>query len=343
MDPAKLPLRDLPKREHEAILPTTDNSNTQFALLALHVAKRHGVASKRSLALLVFRFRTSQDEAGAWGYHYKLGGGEGGSTAMTCVGLLGLAVGHGLAKDHVGPAGQNALQLAKDPMLLRGLKALGAHIGVPTQTLEFKAQPGLYFLWSVERVGVLYDLPEIGGKDWYRWAAQRLLVNQQPQGNWDKGGYPGANIVIDTCLALLILKKANLTTDLGTQLNPAGLEKQLEKEKAGPTPLPKDPAPVTPTPPSPPPDTTPEPPQGIAPTASNPSGSLSAPDPVPEKTEGGGKLLGLLVILGGLMILGTGIAFILYAKKGNEEDEEDAPSEPVKKKASSGKNRRAKE
>ena len=27
----------------------------------------------------------------------------------------------------------------------------------------------MYFLWSVERVAMLYDLKTIGGRDWYAW------------------------------------------------------------------------------------------------------------------------------------------------------------------------------
>jgi len=46
----------------------------------------------------------------------------------------------------------------------------------------------LYFLWSVERVAVLYDLKTIGGKDWYGWGAQILLANQRGAGNWTGGG-----------------------------------------------------------------------------------------------------------------------------------------------------------
>ena len=42
----------------------------------------------------------------------------------------------------------------------------------------------LYFLWSVERVGVIFDLQKIGGKDWYDWGVDIILANQQPDGSW---------------------------------------------------------------------------------------------------------------------------------------------------------------
>ena len=56
-----------------------------------------GSPARGGLDLIVCRFRTSQNANGSWGYHYLLGGGQSEGPAMTCVGLLGLAVGHGLA------------------------------------------------------------------------------------------------------------------------------------------------------------------------------------------------------------------------------------------------------
>jgi len=44
--------------------------------------------------------------------------------------------------------------------------------------------PGFYFLWSVERVGLLYDLPALGERDWYRWGAEALVANQTERGDW---------------------------------------------------------------------------------------------------------------------------------------------------------------
>src|SRR5439155_26471946 len=46
----------------------SDNSNTQFAILALWAAKRHDLPLERTLALIVKRFRKGQDrEEGSWG------------------------------------------------------------------------------------------------------------------------------------------------------------------------------------------------------------------------------------------------------------------------------------
>lgn len=188
-----------------------DNSNSQFALLALWAARRHGVPVERSLLLADRRFARMQATDGTWSYR---GSHPGGSAAMTCVGLLGLALGHGA----VLPAGAGkAAPNADDPAIRRGLEAVARSVGDPTQSRGVP-EPSLYFLWSLERVAMLYQLPTIGGKDWYGWGA-RLLVQQQGQnGAWFANNYPGSDAPIDTAFALLFLHRSNLVQDLTERL-----------------------------------------------------------------------------------------------------------------------------
>jgi hypothetical protein len=68
----------------------------------------------------------------------------------------------------------------------------------------------LYFLWSVERVAVIFDLKKIGNKDWYDWGVDVILPNQKEDGSW-RDRFPG---MPDTCFALLFLKRANIVKDL---------------------------------------------------------------------------------------------------------------------------------
>lgn len=72
----------------------------------------------------------------------------------------------------------------------------------------------LYFLWSLERMAVIYDLKMIEGKDWYAWGSEILLANQESDGSWSER-FPG---VPDTCFALLFLKRANVVKDLTDKL-----------------------------------------------------------------------------------------------------------------------------
>jgi hypothetical protein len=220
-------------RKDKPLSATTDNSNTQFATLALWAASRHDVPMKRSMDLIVRRFQTSQNADGGWGYLYRNGGGAGpagfnnsrfAAPAMTCAGLLGLAVGHGVA-------GKRAEKEKVDPAVTKGFVALSRFVGKPDEPHTGRRE-NLYLLWSIERVAVLYDLPMIAGKDWYRWAAQMLVKSQQEEGSWSNSGYWGSSPVIDTCFALLVLKRANLTGDLGSRLpfKPVDLERAVNTE-----------------------------------------------------------------------------------------------------------------
>src|SRR5262249_7646553 len=71
-----------------------------------------------------------------------------------------------------------------------------------------------YLMWSLERVAVAYDLKTIGHKDWYAWGAEILVASQGADGSWE--GEHGAPV--DTCFALLFLKRTNLAQDLTSSL-----------------------------------------------------------------------------------------------------------------------------
>jgi len=199
-----------------------DNSNTQFAILALWAARRHDVPTDNALLSSYERFATSQSADGGWNYSM----GTGGSTnTMTCVGLLGEAMGHGVAPDIIkfnaaNPKESTIRPALEDPRIQNGLKALSRHIGQPMlegnpDTLQSQNH---YFLWSVERVAMLYDLKTINGKEWYPWGAQILVHRQHAEGDWPSAGYHGSNATLNTCFALLFLKRSNLVQDLTNQM-----------------------------------------------------------------------------------------------------------------------------
>jgi hypothetical protein len=207
-DPEQLPMRDLP-----GLL--SDGSNTQFAIMALWTARRYEVPLERTLRLVARRYQTSQAADGRWEYRYFLPFVE--RPAMTGVGLLGLAVGHGLDQPN-GPANDRAAP-ANDPRITSGFAALVRYLDQPRAvTAEGFPVVNPYFLWSVERVAVLYGLSTLGGKDWYRQGVEILLPGRRPDGHWEMGGYVGATSVSDTCFALLFLKRANLVPDLAARL-----------------------------------------------------------------------------------------------------------------------------
>jgi hypothetical protein len=201
----------------------TDNSNTQFALLALWVAQRHGIPMRPTFDLLVERFERTQRIDGGWPYAWKYQDRP--SSSMICVGLLGLAVGRGLKLEPLKTSSHEA----RDAQVLKGLTALYGEIGVPSGQMD-KPVPysaDVYFLWSLERVGMLYDLPSLGDKEWYRWGAEILVTNQKSDGHWDQAridmrkvgqGAAGYHPPITTAFALLFLKRSHPMKDLTSKL-----------------------------------------------------------------------------------------------------------------------------
>ncbi len=210
-----------------------DNSNTQFAILALWAARRYDIHMERTFALMLKRFQTSQNSDGSWDYHYDTNPNSKGRATMTGVGLLGLAVGHGLAYDiskagGAGGAARDAKPM-EDEMIKKGFTAFGRHIQEELPHMPRKAKGGgkagakgagkapevskdkkdamhnLYFLWTLERVAVLYQQKTIDGKDWYAWGANYLCDVQQPAGNWHNGNYSGSAATLDTCLQRHVL------------------------------------------------------------------------------------------------------------------------------------------
>jgi hypothetical protein len=212
-----------------------DNSNTQFACLALWVARRHGLPVEESIRAIEARFRLTQRPDGGWSYP-DLGmfvptGGDDINTStptMTCAGLLGLAVGYGLSIEHENDKGKSGANKVRDKHLDAALRALSLSIGLPFERLPaapeaaagFKVSTqasgrAYYYLWGVERVAMILQIDTIGKKDWYEWGSNLLIATQRKDGSW-AGAYTEGGA--DTSFALLFLAKANVARDLSRLL-----------------------------------------------------------------------------------------------------------------------------
>jgi hypothetical protein len=336
----------------------TDNSNSQFAILALWAARRHDVPLDRTMRMVVRRYETSQNKDGAWDYNYSFGG-RGDSAAMNCCALLGLALGRG-----AGPDKEAVKGLSKDPHIVAGFAALSKHVGKD-------GAPNPYFLWSLERVAVLYDLPKIGDKDWYRWGAEKLVASLQSRaglgGYWETKQFPGSSPVIDTSMALLFLKKSNLIKDAARKLpvDSDDLAKRV-MDKLGPVaappkasvppppaptpqaPMPTEPPAVNPSPPpepaapTPPQNTGPAPPRGGfgSPGARGPGAQQAAAKSGSEaKSEIGSRKVWVISLLSGCGVLAVASVLLLWMhvrrKAAADADEEDH-DRPRKGKRKSG-------
>jgi hypothetical protein len=320
---------DAKDKAHDPYDATTDNSNTHFAMVGLLTARKYDVPTERSFARVARRFRTTQGGSGTWAYPFVRGGADG-SSAMTCIALVGVAVGHAFAPE----AG---VRPETDPVIVNAFVALNRSVGEPAGTTadrpKVKDVGGLYFLWTMERIAVLYDLQKLGNKDWYLWGAEILLSNQLGDGSWaDDGGFHGQTPIVNTCLALLFLKRANLTPDLSKRLtvDPSVLTAKVV-EKVSPKVYQLAPPPHAYPPPvasAPMPHAAPKPPAPVVAQAPPP-----APEPVaatPVK-----KTPWLWIVLGTVLaaLVGGWLAFLLVKRrKRDEEDDEEADGGARKKK-----------
>ncbi|MBN9121805.1 MAG: hypothetical protein J0I06_22135 [Planctomycetes bacterium] len=261
-----------------------DNSNTQFGVLAVWMARKHGVPVENALELIEKRFVGSQDpRTGNWSYSGGAAAGMGvGSPSMYCAGLLGMATAvarreekrkgetPAKPKPKVDPAKPsdpfyNPPAAApppkkedarptdtRDATVQRAFAGLGLTIADQIRGgkgLLFDNGTGghghgdLYFLWSVERVGVIYGVDKIGGFDWYDIGSTALVRSQANDGTWNLGSY---GVEVNTAFAVLFLARSNLARDLSgkVQKDPVNTEMRAGAGSPATDLLPTRPAPA---------------------------------------------------------------------------------------------------
>lgn len=185
-----------------------DNSNSQFALLALHEAERVGVsAADQTWRLARDYWLRTQAPEGSWSYQPGAGGGTG---SMTCAGIGSVIIAAQKLEEPDAQVAGGVVQCCgkqdRQGAVERGLEWLGRHFSVQTN-------PGsgawlLYYLYAVERVGRLSAQRFLGGHDWYREGADLLVRNQDQVSGFFKGqGGLEDNPFIATSFALLFLSK----------------------------------------------------------------------------------------------------------------------------------------
>lgn len=210
-----------------------DNSNAQFALLALYEAERVGVVASDRTWLLAQRYwEKSQNHDGSWGYKVNAPG----TGSMTCAGISSLVIASGRSAfgdatvngDNINCCGGGKNDDAQK--IENGLHWLGRHFSVqrnPNNEIWL-----LYYLYGLERTGRLtarrfIPLPSRQGQpgraDWYREGADMLVRRQDNlSGYWT--GLGGAEIqpVVGTSFALLFLSKGRWPVLMGKIKHAAG-------------------------------------------------------------------------------------------------------------------------
>ncbi len=195
-----------------------DNSNAQFALLALYEAERvfeaghSGVhVDDRTWRLAKAYWEDCQNIDGSWGYYKGLDG----TGSMTCAGITSLIISSDMvhqadakaAGDKILCCGQGDVE---NDRVERAMQWLGRNFRVSSNPGSVQSQTfWLYYLYGVERAGRLTARRFIGGHDWYREGADYLLHQQGNinEGYWKGPGHAEDDPLIGTSLALLFLSK----------------------------------------------------------------------------------------------------------------------------------------
>jgi hypothetical protein len=186
-----------------------DNSNSQYAALGLRACHDGGIVFPKELVALARKYWVESQHKSAeknavatggagvprgWCYHEESEGPAYGSMSAGAVGALCIydAI---LGTDW-----------KKDKPVLDGLGWLAKNFSVVENVGKGKWFH-YYYLYALERVGMLYDTPRIGTHDWYREGASQLLQEQRADGSW------GSDDRLDkptwgTCFAILFLKQA---------------------------------------------------------------------------------------------------------------------------------------
>jgi hypothetical protein len=209
-----------------------DTSSTQITLLGLVSAVRMGLAvDQKIFHTAVITTLENQAKDGPPAKPKKPEGG-GGTMVMETDKCRGWAYtpGAGDQQDQVCSGGMTAsgvcsliiiksqlkgsalfnkeLQARVEKGIFDGLAWLDANWSVTTNVGGHRST--YYYLYGLERVGVLGGIDMIGANAWYVQGAQHLVGAQRPDGHWDSGTEIEPRDVLDSCFALLFLKKATM-------------------------------------------------------------------------------------------------------------------------------------
>lgn len=182
-----------------------DNSNTQFALLALHEAQRSGV----EVNVIVWRralshWLSSQNPDGGFGYTPV----EASKGSMVCAGISSMVIAAGKLTDGDAKVKNGKVLCCGDQVsdlpLERAIAWMGDHFSAQRNPAAGGgASYWMYYMYGLERAGRLTGRRFFGEHDWYREGAEVLVARQNRDGSWDSDNQ--ANV--GTALGLLFLSK----------------------------------------------------------------------------------------------------------------------------------------
>jgi hypothetical protein len=191
-----------------------DESNTQFAVLALWEASKLGISIPDDCFKKCEKYWRDRFTGEGWCYRH---GSPIGS--MTCAGIASMTILQDAMAGVDATVKGNSIQCCGGDSsnafdLDRPMNWLARNFSV---TSNPHAQGyTMYYLYALERVGRLTGQRMIGNNDWYREGAEYLIMNQnQSVGGLFRGGFSEANNVTSTAMALLFLSKGKRQVVIG--------------------------------------------------------------------------------------------------------------------------------
>ena len=199
-----------------------DNSNSQFAVLALYEAEQIGVAVDEAVWKRAENYwLRMQNDDGSWGYRASTLNPEGfpsgyGTGSMTCAGIAALAMTSGVreaARARVEGDDFLCCQDFEDEIAVRissGLNWMGKHFSAKTNPGRAAGADTyfFYYLYGLERIGRLTANRFVGRSDWYREGADALLRRKGALSQfWNAQKDLAGNNAVSTAFALLFLSK----------------------------------------------------------------------------------------------------------------------------------------
>ena len=188
-----------------------DNSNAQYAALGLRACSEAGIVLPAEVLQLAMKYWTESQhvdpKSTGRGWCYWCGSRDENSHrawgSMTAGAVGSLVIYHHILNE----------PWLKDEAVLSGLEWMAKNFSVTQNPKRGGPQdPGSvryfsYWLYAMERAGVLYGTERLGAHEWYPEGAKVLLEAQEADGSWSFRSDIDSP-VWDTCFAILFLRRA---------------------------------------------------------------------------------------------------------------------------------------
>ena len=212
---------------YEEIPGGIDNSNTQFAVLGLGIAIKHGIPVDEKVLVAVTKYFVKTIERDGKRFRLRLtpetafgpitSPGKTEATVMDTV-PAGWPYTSGFPIASMTAAGASNLLVVRAGLQRLGRggtrivtsldRALYASLAwISSRMTEYIEDNGAYYytLYSLEKVGDLGGIREFNGRDWYYEGCRALLEKQRPDGSWGKQSDAAH---VETSFALLFMTRA---------------------------------------------------------------------------------------------------------------------------------------